>query len=220
MGGVEDEEPALKRMKLSFARSAALSNSSSSIEPIGGSSDLMAGHGRDSLEIEDLAVAYPLFRISFMLRKDGFEIRRYNSTARAFTSLIQNISLVEATKTGFQRLFDYIQGKNNYKQKIEMTSPVITEVEPCDGPFCESSFVVSFYVPKKNVPSKPSFFKGSPCPKMEACALSGLLPLKRVTELENACVYTVAQYNDPLDYDNRVNEIWFLFDLENVRVCI
>ncbi|KAI4308139.1 hypothetical protein L6164_031243 [Bauhinia variegata] len=43
MGGVEDEEPALKRMKLSSKGLAGLSNGSSSIEPIGGSSsDLMA----------------------------------------------------------------------------------------------------------------------------------------------------------------------------------
>ncbi|KAK4278919.1 hypothetical protein QN277_016693 [Acacia crassicarpa] len=42
MGGVEDEEPALKRMKLSSTGSAALSNGSSPVKPIGGSSDLMA----------------------------------------------------------------------------------------------------------------------------------------------------------------------------------
>ncbi|KAF7833435.1 WD repeat-containing protein 26-like protein [Senna tora] len=43
MGGVEDEEPALKRMKLSSKGLIGLSNGSSSVEPIGGSSsDLMA----------------------------------------------------------------------------------------------------------------------------------------------------------------------------------
>lgn len=43
MGGVEDEEPALKRMKLSSEGLIGLSNGSSSVEPIGGSSsDLMA----------------------------------------------------------------------------------------------------------------------------------------------------------------------------------
>ena len=52
-------------------------------------------------------------------------------------------------------LFDYIQGKNNYKQKIEMTAPVITEVSPSDGPFCKSSFVVSFFVPKLNQANPP-----------------------------------------------------------------
>ncbi|KAK7316673.1 hypothetical protein RJT34_00308 [Clitoria ternatea] len=43
MGGVEDEEPALKRMKLSSKGVIGLSNGSSSVEPVGGSSsDLMA----------------------------------------------------------------------------------------------------------------------------------------------------------------------------------
>ncbi|KAJ1394762.1 WD40/YVTN repeat-like-containing domain superfamily [Sesbania bispinosa] len=43
MGGVEDEEPALKRTKLSFKGLVGLSNGSSSVEPVGGSSsDLMA----------------------------------------------------------------------------------------------------------------------------------------------------------------------------------
>lgn len=43
MGGVEDEEPALKRMKLSSKGLLGLSNGSSSGEPVGGSSsDLMA----------------------------------------------------------------------------------------------------------------------------------------------------------------------------------
>lgn len=52
-------------------------------------------------------------------------------------------------------LFDYIQGKNNYKQRIEMIAPVITEVSPSDGPFCKSSFVFSFFVPKLNQANPP-----------------------------------------------------------------
>ncbi|XP_020424963.1 heme-binding protein 2 [Prunus persica] len=54
-----------------------------------------------------------------------------------------------------QWLFEYIQGKNKYGEKIEMTAPVLSEVSPSDGPFCESSFVVSFYVPKKNQENPP-----------------------------------------------------------------
>ena len=43
MGGVEDEAPALKRMKLSSKGLVGLSNGSSSVESVGGSSsDLMA----------------------------------------------------------------------------------------------------------------------------------------------------------------------------------
>ncbi|XP_028755372.1 heme-binding protein 2-like [Neltuma alba] len=175
---------------------------------------------------------------------NGFEIRRYNSTAWASTSPIQDISLVQATRTGFRRLFDYIQGKNNYKQKIEMTAPVITEVSPIDGPFCESSFVVSFFVPKKNQANPPTakdlhvqrwkplyaavrqfggFVRDSTVGEEAAALKASIAGTKWSSAIEeshragHASVYTVAQYNDPLEYDNRVNEIWFLFDLENGR---
>ncbi|CAH2056822.1 unnamed protein product [Thlaspi arvense] len=86
---------------------------------------------------------------------NGYEIRRYNTTVWMSTSPIQDISLVEATRNGFLQLFDYIQGKNDYKKTIEMTAPVITQVAPSDGPICASSFVVSFYVPTENQADPP-----------------------------------------------------------------
>ena len=36
-----------------------------------------------------------------------------------------------------------------------MTAPVLSEVSPSDGSLCESSFVVSFYVPKVNQANPP-----------------------------------------------------------------
>ncbi|KAL0443720.1 UNVERIFIED_CONTAM: hypothetical protein Slati_2094700 [Sesamum latifolium] len=83
---------------------------------------------------------------------DGFQIRRYNSSVWISTQPIDDISLVDVGRIGFFQLFDYIQGKNSNHQKIEMTAPVITQVKPSDGPFCASSFVVSFYVPKRTNP--------------------------------------------------------------------
>lgn len=178
---------------------------------------------------------------------DGYEIRRYNTTVWASTSPIQDISLHEATRTGFLRLFHYIQGENKYKQKIEMTAPVITEVAPSDGPFCESSFVVSFYVPKKNQANPPpakglhiqrwkpvytavrqfgGFVRDSNVGE-EAAALKASIAgtvwasaIEQSHRAGHASVYTVAQYNSPFEYNDRVNEIWFLFDLENGRHSI
>ncbi|KAF3442286.1 hypothetical protein FNV43_RR16202 [Rhamnella rubrinervis] len=172
---------------------------------------------------------------------NGFEIRRYNSTVWMSTSPIQDISLVQATRTGFLQLFDYIQGKNKYEEKIEMTAPVITQVAPSDGPFCESSFVVSFYVPKKNqgnpAPAeglhaqrwKPTYVAlrqfsgfvtdsnvGEEAAALEA-SLAGTVWSTAIekSRASQASVYTVAQYNSPFEFDNRVNEIWFPFDKED-----
>ncbi|GAV60888.1 SOUL domain-containing protein [Cephalotus follicularis] len=173
---------------------------------------------------------------------DGYEVRRYNSTVWMSTSRIQDISLVEATRTGFLQLFEYIQGKNKYAEKIEMTAPVITEVTPSDGPFCESLFTVSFYVPKKNQANPPpakdlhvlkwkptyvalrqfSGFVTDSNVGEEAAALQSSLSgsvwegaIQKRRGQGPTSVYTVAQYNSPFEFDNRVNEIWMLFDMED-----
>ncbi|KAF9666631.1 hypothetical protein SADUNF_Sadunf16G0249000 [Salix dunnii] len=172
---------------------------------------------------------------------NGYEIRRYNSSVWMSTSSIQDISLVDATRTGFLRLFDYIQGKNSYEEKIEMTAPVITEVSPSDGPFCESSFTVSFYVPKENQANPPPAkglhvqrwkttyvavrqFKGFVTDSNvgeEAAALQASLAdtiwaaAIEKSHPDSTTVYAVAQYNSPFEFDNRVNEIWMQFYIDD-----
>jgi hypothetical protein len=176
---------------------------------------------------------------------NGYEIRRYNFTVWISTSPIQDISLVDATRTGFLQLFDYIQGKNNYSEKIEMTAPVITEVYPSDGPFCASSFVVSFYVPKKNQADpppakglhvqrwKPTYvavkqfggFVSDDNVGQEAAALQASLEgsiwasaVDKSRRTGGTSDYIVAQYNSPFEFDDRVNEIWMKFDMEDELV--
>ncbi|XP_065861640.1 uncharacterized protein [Euphorbia lathyris] len=168
---------------------------------------------------------------------DGYEIRRYNSTLWISTSPIQDISLVQATKTGFLQLFEYIQGKNEYGEKIEMTGPVISEILPSDGPFCESSFTVSFYVPKKNQAKPPpaeglhvqiwehkyvairqfTGFVTDYNVGVEAAALQATLADTQWAAAihKTPSVYTVAQYNSPFEFDHRVNEIWMSFDISH-----
>ncbi|KAG8364785.1 hypothetical protein BUALT_Bualt18G0034900 [Buddleja alternifolia] len=171
----------------------------------------------------------------------GFEIRRYNSSVWISTQPIHDTSLVAATRTGFRQLFDYIRGKNDNQQKIEMTGPVMTQVKPSDGPFCASSFVVSFYVPKENQQNPPSA-KGLHVQKWgptyiavrqfggfvadedvgeEAAALYASVEgtvwsdaIDKSHPGDSATNYIVAQYNSPFEFRNRVNEIWLTFDLE------
>lgn len=170
---------------------------------------------------------------------NGFEIRRYNSSTWMSTSAIDDISFVGATRTGFLKLFDYIQGKNQYNQKIEMTAPVMTQVKPSDGPFCSSSFVVSFYIPKENQANPPpakglhvqkwgvtylavrqfgGFVKDTDVGQEAATlhdSLAGTVWSDAIDKShagEDTTLYTVAQYNSPFEFNNRVNEIWLTFD--------
>ena len=53
----------------------------------------------------------------------------------------------EASSIMFWKLFNYISGENDQKVKIPMTAPVTTLIEPGDGPNCESTFTMAFYVP-------------------------------------------------------------------------
>lgn len=142
------------------------------------------------------------------------------------------------------RLFDYIQGNNDYQQKIEMTAPVIVQVSPSDGPLCESSFTVSFYVPKQNQPD-PAPAKnlhvqrwdtryvavkqlggyvsddtvGEEAAELET-SLKGTVWGKAIDKsrekggVGSTSAYTVAQYNSPFEFLGRVNEIWLPFQMD------
>ncbi|CAA7056673.1 unnamed protein product [Microthlaspi erraticum] len=176
---------------------------------------------------------------------NGYEIRRYDATVWISTEPIQDISLVDATRTAFFQLFAYIQGKNEYHQKIEMTAPVISQVSPSDGPFCKSSFTVSFYVPEKNQPDPApaknlhiqkwtpryvavrqfsGFVSDSTVGKEAAALDSSLKGTAWANAIEKSkedggvgsdSAYTVAQYNSPFEFSGRVNEIWLPFQIDD-----
>jgi hypothetical protein len=65
-----------------------------------------------------------------------YEIRQYAAAAYVQAGPLLDISFVSATKTGFHRLFQYIEGANLNDTKVPMTAPVITTVMPSAGPFC------------------------------------------------------------------------------------
>ncbi|KAK3198517.1 hypothetical protein Dsin_021932 [Dipteronia sinensis] len=134
--------------------------------------------------------------------------------------------------------------KNKYKQTIEMTGPVITQILPSDGPFCKSTFNVSFYMPKENQADPPpaeglqvqrwkptymaarqfsGFVEDSSVGKEAAAlksSLEGTVWGDAIQKNVGDGVYTVAQYNSPFEFENRVNEIWMMFHVEDQHALL
>lgn len=85
-------------------------------------------------------------QFSVTAKYGDLELRSYQGGAWVSTN-ISDVSYDKAVKIGFMRLFGYISGDNVERKKVEMTAPVKTLCRPSQGPFCESSFTVSFFVP-------------------------------------------------------------------------
>jgi len=77
---------------------------------------------------------------------NGAEVRDYDALQWAST-VVETDSATDAGSIAFQRLFGYISGANEDSQKIDMTAPVLNYIQPGAGPNCNSTFVVSFFVP-------------------------------------------------------------------------
>merc|ERR1712242_348821 len=87
----------------------------------------------------------------------GLEIRSYPESYWTATT-VTGKNMDKAGSEAFMRLFRYISGDNELKQKIEMTVPVLASVIPGQGPFCEENFTYHFYLPAEfqSNPPKPN----------------------------------------------------------------
>ncbi|CAN9507443.1 unnamed protein product [Ophioblennius macclurei] len=154
-----------------------------------------------------------------------YEVRTYHSTKWVSTT-VSGPDLDGATNAGFMRLFNYIQGKNETKAKVDMTAPVACHVEPETGP----TVTVSFYIPQEHQenppePSDPTVFveqKGEftvyvrtfggfakeASKREELQKLIDSLKRDGVAYVE-APFYT-AGYDSPFKLVNRRNEVWVL----------
>jgi len=160
---------------------------------------------------------------------EKYEERHYPARKWASTQL-KSISRDEAISPMFRSLFNYISGKNQQNVRVEMTTPVTTQVEPGAGPNCETTFVMSFLVPDFHQETPPTPFK--PVTITERPAMNVLtrkfagyvtdqIIIDQATALaeeiqkngeENVDFeqYYVAGYDPPYKIINRRNEIWFL----------
>ena len=140
-----------------------------------------------------------------------------------------------AGKTAFWRLFRYIQGNNAKKMKIDMTVPVVMQIQPVaeSESFFKNNFTMSFFVPFKHQ-------KDAPAPLEDTVHLTDFQPfcafvrvyggfsdMKKVEDNYNELVKSLkkdgwgaedyatdaiysAGYDEPWKSSNRHNEIWLI----------
>ncbi|KAM4632823.1 heme-binding protein 2 isoform 1-T2 [Polymixia lowei] len=171
---------------------------------------------------------YPKFTPDEKKGQD-YEVRTYHATKWVSTTL-SGMQMDAALNTGFRRLFNYIQGNNQSKLKVEMTAPVTCLVDPGAGPACETKFTVSFYIPEEQQANPPDpsdqevflenrkeftayvrTYSGFSNEQMKREEL-----LKLVESLQRDGVpfkdtpYYTAGYDSPFKLTNRRNEVWIL----------
>ncbi|PSR95881.1 Heme-binding protein like [Actinidia chinensis var. chinensis] len=166
-------------------------------------------------------------------KESDMEIRLYRVSAW-MSAPTKQISFEKATKDGFHRLFQYIQGANLNWSRISMTVPVLTSIVPEAGPLHSSAYFVSLYLPFKfqsnpPVPLPELNLKPDSWPSRciavrkfsgfandyniveEAEKLSISLsrsPWANSTSSKSEYAYSIAQYNSPFTIIGRVNEVW------------
>ncbi|XP_053193144.1 heme-binding protein 2 [Scomber japonicus] len=162
-------------------------------------------------------------------KAQDYEIRTYHATKWMSTSM-SGMQWDATVRTCFGKLFNYIQGKNKNKAKVEMTAPVTCRVEPGAGPACESKFTISFYIPEEHQenPPEPSdsdvFVEHRKEMTVYVRTYGGFAKekakreeLKKLIEsLQRDGVpfvdqpFYTAGYDSPFKLTNRTNEVWIL----------
>ncbi|KAK1433835.1 hypothetical protein QVD17_10753 [Tagetes erecta] len=169
--------------------------------------------------------------------ESDFEIRSYEPSVW-MTAPSKKNSFRKATNDGFHRLFQFIEGANLNNSRVSMTVPVLTI------PLDSSAYVVYFYLPDKFQASPPL-----PLPELNlkpeswpaACVavrqFSGFARDKNTVEeaeklatslsrsgystaASSNFAYSIAQYNSPLKFFGRLNEVWvYVEGCESTKVA-
>ncbi|XP_073483462.1 heme-binding protein 2 [Aquarana catesbeiana] len=163
-------------------------------------------------------------------QSSDYELRQYEPAKWVSTEMSSVKEWDSAVSTGFMRLFSFIQGNNEKKMSVAMTAPVTTYVQPGEGPACESTITVSFYIPseQQSDPPKPSesnvFITERPELTVYVRSFGGFTNaaknqeqilqlsecLKRDGKAFDENVYYTAGYDSPFKLLNRHNEVWLL----------
>ncbi|XP_062168297.1 uncharacterized protein LOC133874486 [Alnus glutinosa] len=176
--------------------------------------------------------------------ESNFEIRLYRDSTW-MSAPVKDISFDKATKLGFHRLFQYIQGANLNFSRIAMTAPVLTSIVPGAGPLHSSAYFVQFYLPVKFQASPPlplpelnlkPFAWDSHCiavrrfsgfardnnivEEAEKLGISlSRSPWANSTSSASGYAYSIAQYSSPFRIIGRVNEVWVDINASELDGC-
>ncbi|ERE84201.1 heme-binding protein 2 isoform X1 [Cricetulus griseus] len=159
----------------------------------------------------------------------SYEIRHYGP-AKWVSTCVESMDWDSAIQTGFTKLNDYIQGKNEKEMKMRLTAPVTSYVEPGSSPFSESTITISLYVPSElqSDPPRPSesdvFIEDRAGMTVFVRSFDGfssgqknqeqLLTLANILREEgkvfNEKVFYTAGYSSPFQLLERNNEVWLI----------
>jgi hypothetical protein len=89
---------------------------------------------------------------------NNIDVRKYSPSKWVQTSTTDQARSMPSNPM-FRRLFAYISGSNEAGQKIEMTAPVLTQMQSLSSQLIDTNtrveFTMGFYVPKANQDSAP-----------------------------------------------------------------
>jgi hypothetical protein len=174
-----------------------------------------------------LALEQPSYQVVKKL-SDNVEIRKYAPSKWVSASAISTCETIRGQNSAlFQRLFGYISGQNNQNSKIEMTSPVLTQVKSIgDSKNCQMT--MSFYIPKVNqantpVPTGNALLQQFDEVTVAAIRFGGMATISDYEYQRNLLTQSLgsdlntfdnvnmitAGYNAPYQLVGRTNEVWF-----------
>ena len=161
--------------------------------------------------------------------KNDYEVRKYEPSKWVGT-VVSSMNWTSALDIGYKKLYAYRTGENKEGMKLEMATPVATKIVPGQGPACESTFTILFFVPFANQANTPeptnkdvvivnlpaitayvaSFggVENEASLRTTATNLADSLIADKVDFVSNS--YFTAEYDPPTVKTNRHNEVWFL----------
>lgn len=170
----------------------------------------------------------PQFEACELPENAKYEMRKYPAAKWTSTS-VKAPSMDQTTSPAFRRLFNYIRGENDSKNKISMTVPVTMAVSNAGSSDQDTEMVMSFYIPEnfQDNPPAPSGegvftesrdkmtvyvrrFSGRPKETEWVREFKQLcLDLEEagIKDVDVSTFYAVG-YDSPIKLFNRRNEVW------------